>query len=135
MLGKVNWNPSTREIRIFGVILMVGFALVSALLIWRGKAIVARPLFSAACVVGLVSIAFPVVGGLFYRAWMGLGFCMGFVVSKIILTLIFFCIFTPVALVFRMMGRDALQRKRIARDSYWQEHPKVVSNDEFSHLF
>ena len=33
--------------------------------------------------------------------------------------LMFFLVFTPVALVFRMMGRDALQLRKSARASYW----------------
>jgi hypothetical protein len=46
---------------------------------------------------------------------------IGLVVGEVVLMLIFYVLFTPLGLLFRLIGRDALQR-RLDRSSrtYWQ---------------
>lgn len=46
-----------------------------------------------------------------YRAWIVLGEIIGFVVSRAILFLIFFGIFSPIGLFFRLIKRDILRQK------------------------
>lgn len=46
-----------------------------------------------------------------YRVWMKFGHFMGRVNSAIILSVVFFLIFTPVALFMRLIGRDVLHRR------------------------
>jgi hypothetical protein len=45
-----------------------------------------------------------------YRIWMLLGYGLGWVNARIILTFVFFAVFTPVGLFMRMIARDALKR-------------------------
>ncbi len=52
--------------------------------------------------------AFKPLAGL----WFGLSHLMGQVVSKIVLTLIFFLVVTPIGLLRRMFGADSLQLKK-----------------------
>ena len=58
-----------------------------------------------------------------YVAWMGLTYPIGWLVSHVLLAVIFYGLFTIVAMVFRLLKHDPLQRRldRGAR-SYWQEH-------------
>ena len=51
---------------------------------------------------------------------------IGRVVSLILLAVIFYGLFTPVAFLFRWFGRDALQVKRPARLSHWLQKPAVT---------
>ena len=44
--------------------------------------------------------------------WFGLSHLLGNVVSRVILTVLFFLIVTPIALIRRLMGADALQLKK-----------------------
>ena len=46
-----------------------------------------------------------------YTAWMHFGLLMSRVTTPLLLGLVFFVIFTPVALAMRLAGRDAMQRK------------------------
>jgi hypothetical protein len=57
--------------------------------------------------------AFKPLAGL----WFGLSHVMGQVVSKIVLTLIFFLVVTPIGLIRRWTGADALQLKKWKRGS------------------
>jgi len=55
-----------------------------------------------------------------YLAWMSMAVVMGFVMTRVILTLFFFLALLPVGLIMRLIGRDALHRK-IDRnaETYW----------------
>lgn len=47
-----------------------------------------------------------------YKVWMRFGLIMSRITTPIILGLVFFLVFTPIALVMRLFGRDALQIKK-----------------------
>ena len=64
---------------------------------------------------------------------MVLAFPIGWTMSQIILTTMFFGLFAPIGFAFQLLGRDTVQRRhRGELDSYWQHKP--VSAD-FSPLF
>ncbi len=65
------------------------------------------------------TLAPAVVKPLFY-GWMTMALALGYVMTRVLLTIFFFLVLTPVALIFRLIGRDALHRK-LDRDaqSYW----------------
>ena len=54
--------------------------------------------------------------------WLGLSNLLGRIVSKILLTLIFFLIATPIALIRRVCGADSMKRK-----AWKREHSSVFS--------
>ena len=50
---------------------------------------------------------------------------IGIVVNELLVALMFFAVFVPLGLVFRCLGRDALQRKIDPHaSSYWQPKPQ-----------
>lgn len=60
----------------------------------------------------LITMAWPKVFKPLAGLWFGLSHVMGQVVSKIVLTLIFFGVVTPVGLIRRLTGADSLQLKK-----------------------
>ncbi len=46
-----------------------------------------------------------------YRGWMRFGLFMSKIMTPLVLGLVFFIVFTPVALVFKVLGKDAMRRK------------------------
>jgi hypothetical protein len=71
------------------------------------------------------------------RAWMALGAVMHRVVSPVVLGIIFFGVFTPVAYVMRLAGRDALARRFDAQlPSYWIDRdPPGPPDGSFRNMF
>lgn len=58
-----------------------------------------------------------------YFIFMAATFPLGMIMGPLILGVIFYGVFTPVALVFKAMGRDTMTRKfDPAAKSYWVEH-------------
>lgn len=71
------------------------------------------------------------------RAWMRFGALLNRIVSPVVLGLIYFAVFTPVAVVMRLAGRDAMRRRfEPARPSYWvPREPPGPREDSFRDMF
>ena len=85
-----------------------GMALVLVLLllfVWRRN----QSLVAAAIAVHLVNMTAPQLFKPAAIVWFGLSHVMGTIVSKVLLTAIFFVVVTPVALVRQMIGADPMQ--------------------------
>jgi len=55
------------------------------------------------------------------KAWFLLGVGLGKIVSPVVLSIIFFGIITPIAVIIKLNGRDELKLKRPKKSSYWIE--------------
>ncbi len=101
-----------RELRhfgfIFGAMLAAIFGLVIPL-IW-GLALPSWP-WMAAAVFWITALIVPQALDPAFRAWIKIGLVLGWINTRIVLGAVFFLIFTPVALVMRLVGRDAIQRR------------------------
>ena len=60
-----------------------------------------------------------------YKLWMSLAIIIGFFMNKIILTIFFFIVLTPVGIVLRLLKKDILnQQIDTAAKSYWIKKKK-----------
>jgi hypothetical protein len=112
--------PSNRK---FGVLFVVVFGLLAGFSWWRGGS-AWRVLAGLSAVFLLASLAAPRVLTPLNRAWMAFALLLHKVTSPIILGVMFFGLFAPVAVVMRLRKRDVMKRKfdRVA-GSYW--NPRV----------
>jgi len=71
------------------------------------------------------------------RAWMRFGALLNRIVSPVVLGLIYFAVFTPVGVVMRLAGRDAMCRRfEPAKPSYWvPREPPGPREDSFRDMF
>ena len=54
-----------------------------------------------------------------YKIWMTIGAALGWINTRIILGILFFIIFTPIALILKILNKDAMTRKiHLPVDSY-----------------
>jgi hypothetical protein len=95
----------------------------------RGGATVALAAF--ALTVGGAGLWKPAAIRPLFQAWMILAFPLGWVVSNVMLAVLFFGVFTPIAVVFRLIGRDALERRRRAAASYWRTGPAAADPRDY----
>lgn len=112
-------KPALPTDRSFGLTFAAVFALVAGWLAFKGSS---HWLPWATASVGFAAVAF-----LFARilrplnaAWMRLGALLNRIVSPVVLGIIFFGMFAPVAFVFRLRGRDVLSRRfEPSLPTYW----------------
>jgi hypothetical protein len=69
----------------------------------------------------------PIVVKPFYYAWMGLAVVMGFVMTRVLLTVFFVVVICPVGFFFKLIRRDALHRKLDrGASTYWIEKEYLI---------
>lgn len=73
----------------------------------------------------LFFLALPHLGAWIYHIQVRLGTGLGWCISRLSLVLLFACVFVPLALLFRLIGRDVLERKiDSSRASYFKPRIK-----------
>ncbi len=82
-------------------------------------------LVGAAALVAPVGLLFPAVMRPVFVGWMVLVYPIGWLTSHLILACLFYCVFTPVGLLFKLVGRDALGRSRREQETYWAAKPSA----------
>lgn len=109
--------PSNRK---FGLFFTAIFALLAAYLKYQGltKAFVFAVFL--VCLVLFVTLTKAEILQPFNALWMRFGVVLGMVISPIVIGLIFFLMITPVALLMRVFGRDALSMKKSYSNSHWK---------------
>jgi len=123
--------PSDRS---FGLTFVVFFALLSAALWWRGASWTIWPACLSLLTL-LVTLTRPALLRPLNMQWMRLAELLHRFVSPVVLGLIYFGLFTPVAWGMRLRGRDALSRKfDTGARTYWVDReppgpdPKSLPN-------
>ena len=69
------------------------------------------------------------------KLWMRFGLLLGMIVSPIVLGIIFFGLFTPIAMLMRVSGRDELGLKFTQKSSHWISRGEPIKSDSFKHQF
>ena len=98
--------------------MLVGFGLISLVFYLKHHAEVAIGCLAFGLLSGALGLSGTVLVLPVYWLWMAIAFCMGNIVSRLILTVFYYLLMTPIALVMRLTGRDRLALKRKS-DSYW----------------
>lgn len=119
----------------FTAVIGTGVNGVLALLWWKGAlpgavCLIAAGLALAAIVCASVR---PRWFRRFYRGGMAVSFQIGQMMGRVLLTLFFFLIVTPMGLALRMLGKDLLRLKRKpSLKSYWHA---AKNGREFDRMF
>ena len=85
----------------------------------------------AAVLVGTIGLIWPAAIRPIFTGWMIVAFPIGWTVSKVALGLMFYVMFTIVAIVFRLTGRDLLGLRRRSAASYWAPKTSARSAEEY----
>ena len=125
----INFHPTDRMLRQFAGAWLVAFSgLAATQWLMRAHPRTAAALFGAALIVGVAGLLRPrAVRWLFVAATIA-AFPIGWVVSQVMLLVLFVGVITPVALLFKLQGRDRLTRRRPEHQAtYWK--PKATTAD------
>jgi len=106
-----NLSPTPTELRKFGLavggVFMILFGLILPWILnrpWpRWPWIVGGPLF-------FFALVYPPALRIPHKIWMALGLALNWINTRIILGLLFFGIFTPIAFIMKLMRRDPMAR-------------------------
>ena len=123
LLKEIREIPSTQKaLREFGWVMGAFFALLSAFVFWK-KAEVPVYWIGLSAVFLVLGQFLPATLKPVQKIWMALALCLGWVMSRVILTVIFYLVFTPIGFFLKLSGNDLLNMNWARKEnSYWKDH-------------
>jgi hypothetical protein len=129
-------EPTSRELTILAGLFLVIPSVIGGYMLWKGSAN-GWIWIAAGVALGLSRLVTPFFKAI-YRVWIVLSIILGYFVSRILLTIIFFVIITPMGLIMRILGKDPMDRKLDPKAaSYWiaKEQEKDLSIERYEKQF
>lgn len=137
MTGKRNLNlikGNRAELSKFGFLVGVIFAVIGLLPVLKGKPLNIYLLLLGVLLIIAGAIA-PMSLSPLYSIWMKAGHVLGKINSYIILSIIFYFVFTPMRLLIRIFSKERKFDFRSGKTSYWirrgQENYKETMRRQF----
>jgi hypothetical protein len=133
---EINWKPSDRDLRWFAVVQLV--VAVAAWLLHRrfGWDVAATSLLvasSAGLVGGLLA---PLILRPLFIAWMVAAFPIGWLMSHLVLAIVYYTVITPIGFALRLAGRDTLRRNATSdATTYWIARPQPPESSRYFRQF
>lgn len=130
----INKGPANPE-KSFGISVGIVLLLIAGFLVWRER-------LTAAPIVGGIGAVLLVLGLVQPRllkwpsaVWWRFAIILGHVNARIILTVIFTVVFSPLGLLWRVVGNDPLARKRRNWPG-WSPYPaRYRKSDHFTRMY
>lgn len=115
-----NIKSTTKELREFGYVVGGAILVFSGIRAWRhGDVAWIWPSVGVGLI--LIGLLFPAVLKPLQKIWMGLALMMGWVMSRVILTLIFILLVTPIGLILKVQGKQFMDKGADAQtNSFWK---------------
>ena len=117
---------------------LVGFvsSLAAAWSAWRGRWLLAEVLAGIAITLILIGLFIPAGARAFHRGWMKMAAGLGYVNSRILLSILYLAIFAPYGFALRLLGRDPLNRRGPGKPTYWEPRSATRQRrEQFERLF
>ena len=135
---EINWQPTRKDLRIFGI----GLAVFCAVIAWlcyrsdRQFGLIEMALTGVAVLAVAVSLFAPEWLRQVYFVFMVVAFPIGWVMSHVLLAVVFYAVFTPIGLIMRLTGRDPMQRRFDPNaESYWIPRQGEKSRTDYFRQF
>jgi hypothetical protein len=118
------------------LVVAVVLFLISGWNVYRGRIPTAAVLGGIGGLLAVIGLFVPVAARGFHHFWMGVAVVLGYVNSRIILTALYYGMFTPYGLISRLIGRDALTRRGPHEQTYWIKRKTTrQTKEQFERLF
>jgi hypothetical protein len=119
-------SATTKDVRKFGLTIGIFLLLIAGFLFWKQ-----RPSFPYFAYIGagfaLFGLIAPMLLKPIYKAWMSFAVVMGFIMTRVILTVLYFGMFTPIAFVAKILGKDLLEERWDKNaTTYWVKRPQTT---------
>jgi Saxitoxin biosynthesis operon protein SxtJ len=110
--------------------------LVAAWQLYRGRTMAVVIVGGLGLLLLVTGLFAPSLARRFHIFWMRVAAVLGYVNSRVLLTLMYYGVFTPYRIFSRLAGRDPLRRRGPAQESYWVERKRTRQpKEQFERLF
>lgn len=119
-----------KDLRSFGVTIGIILLLVAGLLFYKEKESFQIFLYIAGTFIG-IGLIIPIILKPIYIVWMTFAVVLGWFMTRVILSLLFYVIITPIGLVLRIFGKDFLElKKQAVQGSYWNQRDSNLEKNQ-----
>jgi len=117
MIPKTPYPKEKRDIRVVFLVFSLFFSIIA----WKNYPSNFSFAFVGLVVLQVLTLTFkPLLLRPVFQVWLKVAHFIGRVNTQIILTLIYYLVFTPYGLVMRLFRRDPMQRKLKSAGTYWE---------------
>ena len=131
-----NIKGSKKDLSKFGLTVGIVIIAIAAFLFWKQKG--SYPIFAiiGSCLI-LSGLIFPTILRPINKVWMTIAILMGWVMTKVILTILFFIVLTPLSFVARIFRKKFLDLDiDKSKESYWERRErKEINPAEYERQF
>lgn len=124
--------PSNKK---FGLFFTFLFLLATAYFYYKSYIVWAYVFVSAASIFLLITLIKSDALLPLNKLWMRFGLLLGMIISPIVLGFIFFGLFTPIAILMRLCGRDEMRLKFLQKTSHWIARGETIKPESFKNQF
>ena len=130
-----NIKTSNNDIRSFGITIGIILFIISAILFYYDKSSYQIIAYIGGGFIALGTII-PILLKPIYILWMTFAVILGWVMTRVILSIVFYFIMTPIGLLTRLLGEDFLALKKSNSGSYWNNRDQSVElNQDYEKQF
>ena len=132
----VKWHPDAKELRRFAIAMLIGFFVLGLLSAWRAWGIGTGSIVLWSIGAALAVATFvPKLGRVAYLAVYLPTSIIGYVVSNVMLALMFFLVITPLGIILKLMGKDVLQQRRQKQKTQWTPVKEIKNEESYYRQF
>ncbi len=118
-LKSVKIKADKKEFRKFGITVGIFLIALGAVFLWQGKFFASYLIYIGLLLLSL-ALLIPQILKPLHFIWMSFAMILGYFMTRIILSLIFFLLFTSIGIVMRLFKKDPLQERfNPNANSYW----------------
>lgn len=107
-------DTSPQALRSFGLTVGAVLLVIAIVIVWRSgwtPAPTSYALGGAGATLVVLGAVFPQLLKPIHLGWMALALVLGFIMTRVVLTAVFYLAITPTGLVLRLVGKDPLNRR------------------------
>lgn len=93
-----------------------------------------KELIYAGIAIGVIGAFIPAIAKWIHWLWYKIAEVMGYIMSRVLLSIVFFLFLFPIALIYRMFNKDVLQLKR-KTDTYWTTRDHSYSKKDLENVW
>jgi hypothetical protein len=137
-LTKRKHGPSVTHAEARKTALVVGsvLLLIAAWNYHRGRMTIVEVFGATGALLLVAGLFIPPATRAFHTGWMKFAQALGWVNSRVLLTILFYTVFAPYGFLSRLFGRDPLRRRAKSGDTYWTTRKTTrQTTEQFERLF
>lgn len=125
-----NINSDKKKIKNFGFLIGGVLIVLSIFIMWKGVTH-----YQIILIIGTVfilsGVIIPKVLKPIYKIWMTLAIILGWIMTRVILTILFYLIITPIGVIARLFGKQFLDLSwKKSTVSFWNKRSESVNEME-----